>query len=286
MSSPSRNSNCTPNRSDAGDSRARPADPPGDERQEGHPLTGGPSDDGSSQADLLTELEAAAVSEANVAQLWILGSARHPDLLDRWSDIDVGLVLTGPVALSSLLPSGSTVWALDRQSSDARSTCRVVLDDGRRVDLVVASSSEFDLAGGRCAYSAGRTPKTAIGGLGTHDPADATVNTVRFIAAQAVVKYGRGDLLIGSHLTLELAQLCLVEAMLLRDRDEGTTSHRFGTGRDELAADTWSALQLSNKSGDMRILRLVGQFDRLHSELDQSYAPDWSGLTSLRRAES
>lgn len=130
------------------------------------------------------------------------------------------------------------------------------------------------------------SPLTATSSLLTPDPADATVNEVRFIAAQAVVKYGRGDLLIGSHLTLELAQLCLVEAMLLRDRAEGTTSHRFGTSRDELAARIWAAFQPGNASGGRRILRLVGEFDRLHSELDDRYVPDWSGLTSLSRVES
>jgi len=205
---------------------------------------------------------AAAANEPNVAQLSIRGSARHPELMDQWSDIDVGLRLSGPVALSSLLPPGSTVWALDRQGDDARSSCRVVLDDAQRLDLVI-------------------TPTGPAGILVADDPPDATVNQARFVAAQAIVKYGRGDLLIGSHLTLELAQLCLIEAMLLRDRDEGTTSHRFGTGRDELAADIWTAVNVDDDSGTRRIRRLAGEFDRLHSELDGRYVPDWSGLQSL-----
>lgn len=224
----------------------------------------------------------------NVAQLWILGSARQPALMDRWSDVDVGLVLTGPVSLSSLLPAGSSVWALDRQSSDARSTCRVVLVGAQRLDIVVAAPSEFALAGGRCAYSDGSADAPVTGKLLTADPLDATVNKVRFIAAQAVVKYGRGDRLIGSHLTLELAQLCLVQAMLLRDRDEGTTSHRFGTARDKLAAATWSVLEEGHASDRAVTLiqRLVEQFDHLHSELEPGYVPDWSGLESLGRRRS
>lgn len=252
-------------------------------REEGHPLTGVPSGDGTWQLELLVAVTAQAGRRADVAQLWILGSARQPELLDRWSDIDVGLVLSGPVALSSLLPAGVTVWALDRQSSGVRSTCRVVLTDGRRVDLVVAAAEEFERAGGRCAYSDGRPQATSTGTLLVADASDASVNEARFIAAQAVVKYGRGDLLIGSHLTLELAQLCLVQAMLLRDRDEGTTSHRFGTARDDLAAQTWAALRHGDDTGAGRVQRLVEQFDRLHSELDDRYVPDWSGLVALTR---
>jgi len=228
-------------------------------------------------------MTALARTQADVAQLWVLGSARHPEHLDRWSDIDVGLVLTGPVALSSLLPPGCAVWALDRHSSEAGSTCRAVLDDGRRVDLVVATADEFDRAGGQRAYSDGRSQGEATTTLTVADPPDASVNEARFVAALAVVKYGRGDRLIGSHLTLELAQLCLVQAMLLRDRDEGTTSHRFGTARDDLAAETWSALQRGDETGATHIQRLVEQFDRLHSELDNRYVPDWSGLVSLTR---
>lgn len=226
-------------------------------------------------------MSAGADRDAAVAQLWILGSARQPELLDRWSDIDAGLVLSGPVALASLLPADATVWALDCAQGEGRSTVRVVLSDGRRVDFVVAAADDFERAGGRCAYSDGRSATAASGSLLIPEPLDVTVNDVRFIAALAVVKYGRGDLLIGSHLTLELAQLCLVQAMLLRDRDEGTTSHRFGTGRDELAARTWTALMYGGAAGVGCIWLLAEEFDRLHSELDDRYVPDWSGLESL-----
>lgn len=39
------------------------------------------------------------------------------------------------------------------------------------------------------------------------------------------------DILIGAHLTLQLARHILVIAMLLRDRDAGTAHHRFGGSR-------------------------------------------------------
>jgi len=234
---------------------------------------------------LLRTIEMLARGRSDVAQVWILGSARQPELLDRWSDVDVdvGLVLTGPVGLALLLPAGSVVWTFDRQGDDVRSTCRIVLSDGQRVDLVVAEAEQFERAGGRCLYTSGRSVGGAAGSLVTPDATDANVNEARFVAAAAVVKGGRGDLLIGSHLTLELAQLCLVQAMLLRDRDEKTTSHRFGTRRDDLAAGTWSRLLADDTTGISRVTGLVEQFDRLHAELDQRYVPDWTGLESLVR---
>jgi hypothetical protein len=232
-------------------------------REEGHALTGVSRVGGAWPLELLDAVTKSASRVADVAQLRILGSARQPELMDRWSDVDVGLVLSG--------------------AGDGRSTCRVVLDDGRRLDLIVGAADQFDRVGGRRAYSDGRPHADATATLTVTDPPDASVNGARFVAALAVVKYGRGDLLIGSHLPLELAQLRLVQAMLLRDRDEETTSHRFGTHRDDLAAETWSAPQCGNEAGAVRIQRLVEQFDQLHSELDNRYVPDWSGLVSLTR---
>jgi hypothetical protein len=63
------------------------------------------------------------------------------------------------------------------------------------------------------------------------------INDFRFDAVLAAVKAARSDVLIGAHLTLQLARHILVIAMLLRDRDAGTTHHRFGGSRwDEWAS--------------------------------------------------
>lgn len=63
------------------------------------------------------------------------------------------------------------------------------------------------------------------------------VNDFRFDAVLAAVKAARGDVLIGAHLTLQLARHILVIAMLIRDRDAGTTHHRFGGSR----WDAWAS---------------------------------------------
>jgi hypothetical protein len=62
------------------------------------------------------------------------------------------------------------------------------------------------------------------------------IGVFHFDAVLAAVKAARGDVLIGAHLTLQLARHILVIAML-RDRDAGTAHHRFGGSR----WDTWAS---------------------------------------------
>ncbi len=98
-----------------------------------------------------------------------------------------------------------------------------------------------------------------------------------------MVKYARGDLLIGTHLSLQLIQVCLVQAMRLRDRDRGTTTHRRGSDRDgevarldRLRRHRWSA------SGGLDLVEdFTAIYDRLTGELDPAYSPDWTGLHAL-----
>lgn len=236
------------------------------------------------QLELVRSIKGVVSGLPQVAELWVLGSARTPDDMDQWSDVDLGLVLTGPVPLATLLSGQAPVWAVDRQADGSRSTSRVVLADGRRVDFVVGQGAGFDRAGGQRLHARQSAGRTDVGATVTGEPpTDARANQARFIAAQAMVKHGRLDLLIASHLTLELAQLSLVEAMLLRDRDEGTNSHRFGTGRDDLASSVWSTLGSFDDLWENRLEPLTAVFDRLHGELVGDYVPDWSGLEALPR---
>lgn len=236
------------------------------------------------QLELLSAIEERTTETAGVAGLWVLGSARQPELVDQWSDLDIGLVLTGPVRLQSLLHERDVVWAVDHQAGELRSTARVVLADGRRLDVVVSSGADLDRSGGRCVGRGRGSVQPGGGALVVDPPTDPAAGEARFVAALALVKYGRGDRLIASHLTLELAQLCLVQAMLLRDADEGTASHRFGTYRDELATELWAVLEERVAPlGLERLSQLAAQFDRLHGELDPGYASDWSGFRALGR---
>ncbi|GAA2108816.1 hypothetical protein GCM10009841_29620 [Microlunatus panaciterrae] len=235
------------------------------------------------QLDLLDRARSYAEHESAVAELWVLGSAAQPELLDQWSDLDLGLVVVGELDLDPLLSQIGRLWALDQSSSPTQSTFRMIFDDGRRLDLVVADHAQLAGRDGRLLVSSVQSSTSVMAQVHlTSTSASADVNQARFVAAQSVIKLGRGDRLIGTHLGLELLQLCLVQAMLLRDRDEDRTAHRFGTVRDDLAE---RVVKLCRRPLDTDWRHLVSDatevFDQLHSELEPHYRPDWSGLSAL-----
>ena len=206
------------------------------------------------QWDLRDEL-IRRLPESAAAQ--VLGSAANASELDGWSDLDLHVDLTavgGPVDLLA----GCQVWAVWEDRSAEQQTLRIVLVDGRRLDLVVQ------------------------GGV-IRRPAQADDNDVRMVAALAAAKLGRGDDLIGLHLTLELLRSSLVQAMLLRDRDLGTNVHRFGSQRDVLAKEIAGLLHhpLGVVPRPNIVERTVEVYGRWRRELDPGYRPDWSGLDAV-----
>ena len=187
----------------------------------------------------------------------IAGSATAPASLDGWSDLDLHVELVGSAQPVDLL-TGLPVWAIDDVRADDRQVLRVVLADGRRLDLVVSGGS-------------------------VAAPQGSVDNDVRFLAALAAAKLGRGDHLIGYHLTLDLLRTCLVQAMLLRDRDLGTTVHRTGSDRDAMASEVAGVA-----AGSLAVLprptiveRAVALYAQWRSELEPGYRPDWSGLNGV-----
>jgi hypothetical protein len=191
------------------------------------------------------------------ARLDLAGSGTQPSELDDWSDLDVHLDLGGQSEPCELL-ADLAVWALTEHRSGDRQVLRSVLRDGRRLDLVV------------------------VGGL-VSVPSVAVDNDVRFLAALAAAKLGRGDRLIGLHLTLELLRSGLVQAMLLRDRDRATVVHRRGSERDALADEVAAVAggPLSITARPNIVERAVDMYARWRVELDPDYRADWSGLDAL-----
>jgi hypothetical protein len=207
------------------------------------------------QVDLSQELTARLPASAT---LHIIGSAATPALLDAWSDLDVRLSLAEPVDAVDLL-GGRKVWALDDATTSEAQVLRLVLMDGCRLDMVIAGSGRVN------------------------PPPMERDNEVRFLAALAAVKLGRGDQLIGLHLVLELLRSCLVQAMLLRDQDTGTNLHRFGTARDAMAAEVARliGLPLTLTPRPNVVERAVSLYGQWRGELERDYRPDWSGLSAV-----
>lgn len=204
-----------------------------------------------------TEFEriAAALPEAAVQ---LHGSATDPALTDGWSDLDLRMITDRPVPVE-VVESGLNVWAYEDVRTPESEVCRTVLSDGRRVDISISG--------------AGR-----LTGL---EPAPD--NEIRFVASMAAAKLGRGDQLIGGHLTLGLLRECLVVAMQLRDRDLGTTVHRAGSDRDRYAeaVTELAAGPLTITPRPNIVERAVGVYASWRSELEPDYLPDWRPLARL-----
>ena len=191
------------------------------------------------------------------ASLKIVGSVGSPSLVDGWSDLDLHLRLPYAVRLVDLL-GRARLWAAEVNDAPGGQVVRAVLTDGRRLDVLV------------------ETGQVLLPDL-VRD------NDLRFLAALAVTKLGRGDRLIGTHLVLEILQACLVQAMLLRDRDEGTTVHRVGGARDSLAMAVGRILQLplSVTPRPNIVERAVEMYGQWRGELEAGYQADWQGVNAL-----
>ena len=114
-------------------------------------------------------------------------------------------------------------------------------------------------------------------------PALAADNDIRILAAFATAKLARDDHLIGLHLALELMRSCLDQAMLLRDRDLGTSVHRFGSTHDAMAEEVAALLRcpLGVSPRPNVVERAVALYGRWRHQLEPTYSPDWSGLHAL-----
>jgi len=191
------------------------------------------------------------------AALEVVGSTRDEGTVDGWSDLDLHLRLPQDFKLVELL-AGSHLWAAELTQPPEGQVVKAVLADGRRVDLLVETG---------CLVL----------------PSLAPDNDVRFLAALAATKIGRHDRLIGLHLLLELLQACLIQAMLLPDRDEGTHIHRTGSSLDRLADDVARIAQLPlDTAGRPNVVeRTVNLYGQWRSHLEPGYEPDWSGLAAV-----
>ncbi|MGW0711064.1 hypothetical protein ACWD4G_34775 [Streptomyces sp. NPDC002643] len=184
------------------------------------------------QAQILPELSRIAAADERIRSLRTYGSASGPVLdTDAWSDLDLLLVAEDPAAVAedfcqqvenSLAPA----FASHRSDTADKHVIRLVLFDLRRLDIAVVPPSS--------GYEPVPRPAPAEG---AEDTMTELVNAFRFDAVLAAVRAARGDMLIGAHLTLQLARHILVIAMLIRDREAGTNHHRFGSTR----WDAWAA---------------------------------------------
>jgi hypothetical protein len=201
------------------------------------------------QTDLLERIRAQVPAGSTVEPY---GSVTEPGTLDGWSDVDVTLTLTADVDADALLDG--TPWAWQEHETETTQTVRLVLVDGRRVDLTV---------------------------LGEHvrlptPPAD---DSVRFDAALAAVRFGRRNDLIGMHLVLGIVRTALVDVMVAIDAETGTDHHRSGSPLDARASEAQALL--AEPLGPDLALRAAEFAGRCRTAIDPGHRADWSGLRAV-----
>lgn len=180
------------------------------------------------------------------------GSVVAPETVDRWSDLDVELTLSEDVEAAALL--GAQPWAWQDTDGAGTQRVRVVLVDGRRLDA-------------------------SVGGSRLVLPEPPGDNAVRFDAALAAVRFGRGNELIGLHLALGIVRTALVDVMAAVDRDAGTEHHRSGSTLDRWATEAQAVVE--GQLGPTTALRAAGFAERCRVLVDPAYRSDWSGLRAV-----
>jgi len=203
------------------------------------------------QIDLLEHLRARLPD----AEVTAYGSAADPVLLDRWSDLDVTMSPDDSFELETLIDA--PLWAFQESSEQATQIVRAVFSDGRRVDLTIRGASAI-------------LPRAPID------------NAIRFDAALAAVRFGRGSDLIGLHLTLGILREALVQCMISADREHGRSHHRSATVFDHRAEEALALLTAS--SGPRTALSAYAVYAQWRQEIDPGYEPAPEGLEALIEA--
>jgi len=150
------------------------------------------------------------------------GSILDPKSLDMFSDVDITVYLADDYAfqmkeLIDGLLRKFDVFGYETYSHDDKDLLRICFATGWRFDLSIIHNGKNVIR--QADYS-------------FEDAIDVNVNKFWFIAVMVLVKLGRNDYLIASHLALELCQLTIVSQMLVRDQVKNTNIHRFGDMED------------------------------------------------------
>ena len=174
------------------------------------------------------------------------GSILDPKSLDIYSDVDITVYLSDDFAfhMTELIDGLSKkfdVFGYEAYSSDDKDLLRICFATGWRFDLSIIHNKQNVM------LQADNSFEGAIGD---------NVNRFWFMAVMVLIKLGRKDFLIASHLALELCQLTIVSQMLVRDRTKNTNIHRFGDKEDVPILHSLSRLDNTDDT-ECAILRIL-----------------------------
>lgn len=209
---------------------------------------------------------------------------------DRWSDIDAMLVVDD-VALDKYYPniewlnSLGTILIVNQSKNEQSCTTKVIFEDFRKIDFVVATKSAIISAKPfwpkqkliiSNSDSVAKKLETFTADTFEINEKDYDLSKFSdefwFKLFVATTKLMRNDLLISLHLCLDLYMQCLVLAMWIRDRQTGTNIHRTGSVGNELIEKMNLIIDDLSKPS---ILELIGRCGEEFEKLCLAWDPNF-----------
>jgi hypothetical protein len=227
-----------------------------------------------------------------VRALLLKGSLANPQIQpDTWSDVDVTIVVADGMmdtffpTLAWLAPLGE-LYTFSQSSGERTRTTRACFTDFRRIDCAFVQESDFSE---QAIHSEAVRPLFSRSSIvddvlakATLTPPPAPVvsaeqfeqmaNAFWFKGMLTTSKVMRNDLLIATHLALELVQDTCVLEMMLRDRELGTSHHREGGMGNTFIAQLNATRQPFTPLG---ILESVKQSSLLFDTLAARWSKDY-----------
>lgn len=242
------------------------------------------------QAEAIQQLTTLLKLYETVRALFLKGSIADDTIqIDTWSDIDIAIVIADDAlnmffpTLDWLAPLGD-VYTFSQSFNSYTSTTRVCFTDFRRFDCAFVRESDFpeyliNSNSIKILFSYSRiVDETITRAILMNPPAPVVTaeqfermsNDFWFKGMLAASKVMRNDLLIATHLALELMQDVSVLEMMLRDRKLGTSHHREGgIGNDFVAC-----LPMLSYTA-IGILESIKQSCNLFDELGKQWLEDY-----------
>lgn len=241
------------------------------------------------QESAIQDLMALLIAHEAVRALLLKGSSANPSIqTDTWSDVDVTIVVADGMrdrffpTTNWLRPLGE-LYTFSQSVGEYTGTTRACFTDFRRIDCVFVQEADFPtyahqseaikplfsrslLVDEALAHAIVQSPPPVVV---TPEQFEAYVRDFWFKGMLATSKVMRNDLLIATHLALELMQDTCVLAMQLRDRAMGTSHHREGgMGNDFIA-------QLNTMRHPFTALGILASIEQ-SCELFDDLAIQWS----------
>lgn len=246
------------------------------------------------------ELHNQLINDEAVLGLVVIGSLARQEL-DLLSDLDL-VILVRDQAYERFFPTRAWFASLgallgyEGHAGQGIGTHRLLLEDGRRIDLIVMSEAALEREGIQAFWRPALPFFTRSGLLEQRlqesviAPAfvalserdfQSLVEAFWYRASVASLKVARNDLLIGFHLCCSLLQDLAVLAMLMRDRAEATTLHRTG--------GTWNtlieALQMpASPPSRAHLLVSIDQSCRTFDQMAMQWSSDYQARYPQFRA--